>query len=860
MQFTASTGSMGSGGGSASASASALASSTTRTSTLAIPHSRSTGRLPSDPDVRAHCEIVYDEEADAITDERLALAYEQHHLSESTEPGSLRGEGGRIERDSTFLSDAEARRLMGEQKTIRRSLFLKTNNDVNALLEGGALDVEGMKNGGGGGGGRFSDITEVSEEGEDYDDDDDDDKGEETNQVSELKLPPSPPQDQDQAAAFVDTFPFHKPIEPPDPLPGNWHKSKPAANPRGGKNGSSRLSVGTVRAQLVHAKLRARNHHGNDGVLGMQSSNKRNMRRQNSLFGHHSGVVKPRGVGKFLMYNLEMSARSSSVGGDDFFIEDEEEDEAGEDRREEEKKEMDVEDISYVRKPNLARIIEQYEAMRNHPKYTLRQVVLSRRFHLYAHRFGNAQYQRTLVYPTLPQPAEMFDTPGACPWLCYECNEEDAEPVTKPVAKVVTEKTRTRHSGHRFVIAADSQFGILMDGFAMDVPNWSQEIEISRRCVEQINAMTGDQRPLFVCVCGDLVDTESSFSGAIASWKKVMSGWERNLVFEQQVKDFKRVWSNLHHDIALVCLCGNHDVGNRPTRASIEHWTSSFGDDFLCFWANGTFNLCLNNCLFSNPSGAPDLFDEQLAWMESKLKYARENDATHIFVYGHFPWFLKHEEEADDYLTSYSKAPQGWGPPGSRFADGYFTVPYAQRKLAMDMFRKYDVSACFSGHFHQNVVAKTSWGMPMIVTGPLSMNLNSEIAHELAQGETNGIGMRVVDVGQERGSFTHEWMLLEEEDELYEHAVERCIRQSTLGTEVKNELRRSLFKNPEGSRKSLKKSARQSLIDLGQTLMLDEDEFDIDAVHLGEEEFNALHSHLDSSVDLSSLDLQELGR
>ena len=34
-------------------------------------------------------------------------------------------------------------------------------------------------------------------------------------------------------------------------------------------------------------------------------------------------------------------------------------------------------------------------------------------------------------------------------------------------------------------------------------------------------------------VCGDLVDTESSFSGAIASWKKVMTGWERNLVFEQ---------------------------------------------------------------------------------------------------------------------------------------------------------------------------------------------------------------------------------------------------------------------------------------------------------------------------------------
>ena len=329
----------------------------------------------------------------------------------------------------------------------------------------------------------------------------------------------------------------------------------------------------------------------------------------------------------------------------------------------------------------------------------LKQVIMSRRFFLYAHRFANAQFQRTLVFPSLPQPPELyhgFDDTKAM--LCGECTK-------------VTEKQRTRPKGHRFVITADTQYGILMDGFAMNTPNWSQEIEISRKCVEQINAMVGDERPLFVCVCGDLVDTESSFSGAIASWKKVMKGWERNLVFEQQVNDFKRVWSGLHPDIALVCLCGNHDVGNRPTKASIEHWTSSFGDEYLSFWANGSFNLCLNNCIFSNPTGAPDLFDEQLRWMEEKLAYARENDATHIFVYGHFPWFLKHEEEADDELTSHSSAPSGWGPPGTKFEDGYFTVPYEWRKIAMAMFKKYDVTACFSGHFHQNVTAQSSWGM-----------------------------------------------------------------------------------------------------------------------------------------------------
>lgn len=64
----------------------------------------------------------------------------------------------------------------------------------------------------------------------------------------------------------------------------------------------------------------------------------------------------------------------------------------------------------------------------------------------------------------------------------------------------------------------------------------------------------------------------------------------------------------------------------------------------------------------------------------------------------------------------------------------------------------------------------------MIVTGPLSMNLYSSISHELANGEVNGIGMRIVDVG-ERGEFKHEWTLLDNEEEIFEHAIQRCERQ-----------------------------------------------------------------------------------
>mmetsp|Transcript_18158 Transcript_18158/g.33021 ORF Transcript_18158/g.33021 Transcript_18158/m.33021 type:complete len:731 (+) Transcript_18158:167-2359(+) len=679
------------------------ARATARSSTLCIPHCDPNARLPSDPDIQAHCEIEFKEEECAITSERLDKYHATAHLGD--------------DRSSCILTAGEMKNLWEEQKTIRRTLFLPGGTAMSAV-----------------GGSTRADKTRLDG-------------------MVEYEIPIKDPMQ--WALGEVEEEEEEPAVAPPED-----EKEDPSSSLKHG--------ICDVKAQLMTAKLRARVDKDNEGVLGVQSS--RSMQRFNSMVGN-----------KFMMYNMRMSSTRSI--GYDFAADDEEE-----------VKEVDVEDISYVRKPNLARIIEEYEAMQNHPKYTLRQVVLSRRFHLYAHRFRNAQYQHTLIYPTLKQPPELH----SCPWLqsqiiCGECKEDER----------VTEKQRTRTKGHRFIIAADTQFGILMDGFAMDFPNWSQEIEISRKCVAQINDMHGRNRPLYVCVCGDLVDTEGSFSGAIASWKKVMSGWERNLVFEQQVKDFKRVWAGLDPDIALVCLCGNHDVGNRPTRESINHWTSSFGDDYLSFWVNGTFNICLNNCLFSNPTGAPDLFDEQLEWMEEKLAYARENDATHIFVYGHFPWFLKHEEEGNDDLTSYSAAPAGWGPHGSSFADSYFTVPYEQRKIAMALFKKYDVTACFSGHFHQNVVAETSWGMPMIVTGPLSMNLNSEIAHELSNGETNGIGMRVVDVG-ERGEFTHKWSLLDDEEELYEHAMKRCMKSMEKLNECDSE-------NEEES--SMKNSGSDTLFD-----------------------------------------------
>lgn len=58
-------------------------------------------------------------------------------------------------------------------------------------------------------------------------------------------------------------------------------------------------------------------------------------------------------------------------------------------------------------------------------------------------------------------------------------------------------------SSHRFVVCADTQFGITKHNV-----DWDAEIEYSNQAIDLINEM--DPRPAFVCMCGDLVDMEFS--------------------------------------------------------------------------------------------------------------------------------------------------------------------------------------------------------------------------------------------------------------------------------------------------------------------------------------------------------------
>jgi len=323
-----------------------------------------------------------------------------------------------------------------------------------------------------------------------------------------------------------------------------------------------------------------------------------------------------------------------------------------------------------------------------------------------------------------------------------------------------------QHSpSHSFVVCADTQLGMTSGN-----KEWQTELQYAHDAVNTINSLS--PLPAFACVCGDLVDMEASFY--IDTDKEdddepppPFSLDQCHFIQDQQNKDFQRVWADLDDRIPLVCLCGNHDVGNRPTRASIDRFRSAFGDEYLAFWTNGSYNIVLNNVLFHDPSGAPDLFKDQLQWLEERLKYAKLHQATHIFVFGHHPWFLydEHEKNTVDDMKGENPYPKEWADndndssTGGAFPDFYFSISPRLRKMAMSLFKEYNVSAAFSGHFHQNLVSKSSFGMDMIITAPLSMVFESTGKPD--QKETNGRGIRVVNVnGNGSGGFSHYFKLL----------------------------------------------------------------------------------------------------
>jgi serine/threonine-protein phosphatase CPPED1 len=251
----------------------------------------------------------------------------------------------------------------------------------------------------------------------------------------------------------------------------------------------------------------------------------------------------------------------------------------------------------------------------------------------------------------------------------------------------LTRETQGTWTGPFFFIQlADPQFGF------MDAASEAKNAELA---VEHVNRL----KPRFVVVCGDLVHPFPGGAG-----------------YDAKVAEFKRIFSRIDPAIPLVCVAGNHDVGNRPTPASLASYRKNIGEDWFGFWAGGTRALALNSTLIHDPAGAPDDLQAQDAWFRAELEAAAKEKPRHLFVFQHHAWFLKTPDEPD----------------------GYFAIPRERRTPALAAMKAADVRAVFAGHYHGNARGRDG-SLEMITTGPVGKPLRDDPS-----------GLRIVEVFEDR--------------------------------------------------------------------------------------------------------------
>ena len=66
----------------------------------------------------------------------------------------------------------------------------------------------------------------------------------------------------------------------------------------------------------------------------------------------------------------------------------------------------------------------------------------------------------------------------------------------------------------------------------------------------------------------------------------------------------------LDPSIPAICVCGNHDIGNQPTKDAIARYRGSFGDDYFSFWVGGTLFVVLNTQYYKDDTLVPGKGDK----------------------------------------------------------------------------------------------------------------------------------------------------------------------------------------------------------------------------------------------------------
>lgn len=254
-----------------------------------------------------------------------------------------------------------------------------------------------------------------------------------------------------------------------------------------------------------------------------------------------------------------------------------------------------------------------------------------------------------------------------------------------------------------FIQTADIQFG-LIDRYILKLtnPSWEKEIELAEKAVEKINSMT--PKPKFVVMCGDLCDA--------------MPDGDPD-VYKRQIATFKRIFSKLNPEIPMVCVCGNHDVGDHPTKETMKMFHSNWGDDYFSFWCGGILYISLNSQYYYDPSGVPEEAEAQEVWLDKVLSCVQPGRAV---VFMHIPPFINSADET-----------------GMK----YFSLTPEPRKKLLDKLLSAGIKNIFCGHLHRNAGGFYK-DLEVVVTSAMGGQLGNDSS-----------GFRVVNVKNDAIAHTY---------------------------------------------------------------------------------------------------------
>jgi len=232
--------------------------------------------------------------------------------------------------------------------------------------------------------------------------------------------------------------------------------------------------------------------------------------------------------------------------------------------------------------------------------------------------------------------------------------------------------------------------GPVLEGLAKETSLFTEAIETANK----IN-------PDFVVICGDMVHNSDS---------------------DEQFQELIRISRLLNEDIKLYWVAGNHDVGDKPTRAGLAQYKEQFGEYNYSFQEKNCYFIVLNSSICYDPGSVPDEWDILISFLEKELQIAASVQQRHKIIFMHHPLYLNDPNEGDNY----------------------FVIPSARRAKIIDLITEYDVSAVFTGHLHRNNYKKIG-NTELVSTGPVGFPLGEDPS-----------GIRHVRVDD--NSLTHEYL------------------------------------------------------------------------------------------------------